>query len=83
MPILSNKNQVSVLVDGLDHPEGIAWGLDGYAYAGGEAGQLYRIDVERGEARQFAQVAGGFILATSTPVIPAIAACSAYPRAAS
>ena len=37
MSILNNDTQVSVLVDGLDHPEGIAWGLDGYAYAGGEA----------------------------------------------
>ena len=75
MPILSNKNQVSVLVDGLDHPEGIAWGLDGYAYAGGEAGQLYRIDVERGEARQFAQVAGGFILGMALDADHNIYAC--------
>ena len=32
MPLLDNDTQVSVLVDGLDHPEGISWGLDGYAY---------------------------------------------------
>ena len=25
-----------------DHPEAVAWGPDGNAYAGGEAGQLYR-----------------------------------------
>ena len=35
MPLLSNETDVSVFVEGLDHPEGIAWGLDGYAYAGG------------------------------------------------
>ena len=35
MAILDNDTQVSVLVEGLDHAEGIAWGLDGYAYAGG------------------------------------------------
>jgi hypothetical protein len=31
------------VVTGLDHPEGIAVGLDGSLVAGGEAGQLYRI----------------------------------------
>ena len=61
MPILDNETQVSVLVEGLDHAEGIAWGMDGYAYAGGEAGQLYRIDVDRGKLTQFADT-GGFIL---------------------
>lgn len=61
MALLNNDTQVSVLVDGLDHPEGIAWGLDGYAYAGGEAGQLYRIDIERREFAQFATT-GGFVL---------------------
>jgi gluconolactonase len=32
------------LADGLDHPEGIAAGPDGTVYAGGEAGQVYRVD---------------------------------------
>ena len=54
MSLLNNDTQVSVFVEGLDHPEGIAWGLDGHAYAGGEAGQVYRIDVERREVVQFA-----------------------------
>ena len=46
MALLDNQTQASVLVTGLDHPEGIAWGLDGYAYAGGEAGHdLLRYDV--------------------------------------
>ena len=36
---------VSVLVDGLDHPEGVAWDPEaGVVWAGGEAGQLYRVD---------------------------------------
>ena len=61
MALLNNDTQVSVLVNGLDHPEGIAWGLDGYAYAGGEAGQVYRIDIDRGEMVQFADT-GGFVL---------------------
>ena len=61
MALLDNDTQVSVFVENLDHPEGIAWGPDGYAYAGGEAGQLYRIDVENRQVTQFADT-GGFIL---------------------
>ncbi len=38
MALLNNETDVSVLVDGLDHVEGIAWGLDGYCYAGGADG---------------------------------------------
>ena len=74
MPILDNDTQISVLVDGLDHPEGIAWGLDGYAYAGGEAGQLYRIDIERQEFTQFADT-GGFILGIALDASNNIYAC--------
>lgn len=34
-----------VLVQGLDHPEGVAWDPTmGVVYAGGEAGQIYRVD---------------------------------------
>ena len=60
MALLNNETQVSKLVEGLDHPEGIAWGSDGYAYAGGETGQLYRIDIDRAELSQIADT-GGFI----------------------
>lgn len=59
MPILDIKNDVSYCVGsfaaGLDHPECVAWGMDGFAYAGGEAGQLYRIDVGKKSFEQFAQ----------------------------
>jgi gluconolactonase len=34
-----------VIAEGLDHPEGVAWGSDGRLYAGGEAGQVYAIDL--------------------------------------
>ncbi|MBM3932908.1 MAG: SMP-30/gluconolactonase/LRE family protein [SAR202 cluster bacterium] len=61
MTLLDNSRQISVLVEGLDHPEGIAWGPDGYAYAGGEAGQIYRIDIEKRTVSQLAST-GGFIL---------------------
>ncbi len=50
MALLDISTQVSTFIggdgNGLDHPECIAWGCDGYAYAGGEAGQFYRIDLE-------------------------------------
>ena len=74
MPLLDNDTQVSVLVEGLDHSEGIAWGLDGYAYAGGEAGQLYRIDIEKQEAVQFADT-GGFLLGVALDATSNIYAC--------
>src|SRR4051794_11434658 len=59
MPLLS-LNDVSILADGLDHPECVAWGPDGYIYAGGEAGQIYRISMG-GDLIEIAST-GGFIL---------------------
>jgi gluconolactonase len=36
-----------VLVDGLDHPEGVCWDPDaGVVWAGGEGGQLYRVSLD-------------------------------------
>lgn len=46
------------LADGLDHPEGVAAGADGAVYAGGEAGQIYRI--EDGNAVEIGST-GGFL----------------------
>ena len=46
MTLLSNDKDISVFLDGLDHPEGVAWGPDGFIYAGGEIGQIYRINIE-------------------------------------
>ena len=64
MALLDTHTQISAIIgdfgSGLDHPECIAWGCDGYAYAGGEAGQIYRIDLARREFEEFAQV-GGFV----------------------
>jgi gluconolactonase len=44
-----------------DHPEAVAWGPDGRAYAGGEAGQLYRYALDGSGIEEFARVEGGFI----------------------
>ena len=45
-----------------DHPEAVAWGPDGRAYAGGEAGQLYRFGLSGGKLEEVARVEGGFLL---------------------
>lgn len=45
-----------------DHPEAVAWGPDGRAYAGGEAGQLYRFGLDGGALQEVARVPGGFLL---------------------
>ena len=74
MALLDNDTQVSVLVDGLDHAEGVAWGLDGYVYAGGEAGQIYRVDMENGSVSQLADT-GGFILGIALDASNNIYAC--------
>jgi gluconolactonase len=54
-------DEFKVFVDGLDHPECVAWGPDGYVYAGGEAGQVYRIDFASGACQQVGAT-GGFTL---------------------
>lgn len=45
-----------------DHPEAVAWGPDGRAYAGGEAGQLYRFALEGGGLEEVTRIDGGFLL---------------------
>jgi gluconolactonase len=54
-------SQLTTLASGLDHPEGVAPGPDGMLYAGGEAGQVYRIDPGGGGHEQIADT-GGFAL---------------------
>jgi gluconolactonase len=54
--------RAEVLVDGLDHPEGVAYDPDANVlWAGGEAGQLYRIDPDARSATEVAR-APGFVL---------------------
>jgi gluconolactonase len=49
-----------IFAEGLDHPEGLAFDADGVLWAGGELGQIYRID-SRGRVREIAKL-GGFNL---------------------
>jgi len=53
-------DRFEVFADGLDHPEGLVFDRNGDLWAGGEAGQIYRIDA-CGRVREVACV-GGFCL---------------------
>jgi gluconolactonase len=50
--------EFSFAADGLDHSEDVVRGPDGRIYAGGEAGQLYRVDIDSGEFEQLASTEG-------------------------
>lgn len=52
--------QMTVFAEGMDHPEGLAFDDEGVLWAGGEAGQIYRIPGE-GKTEQVANI-GGFCL---------------------
>jgi gluconolactonase len=67
-------------VEGLDHPEGVAWGPDGYVYAGGEAGQLYRVRLEDGAFQEIANT-GGFLLGLCLDAASNVYACDLDRRA--
>ncbi|MBL8580537.1 MAG: SMP-30/gluconolactonase/LRE family protein [Mesorhizobium sp.] len=62
MPDESQTLQLANIGYAFDHPEAVAWGPDGYAYAGGEAGQLYRYKLDGSGIEEVARVAGGFLL---------------------
>lgn len=59
MPL--SLSRCSVFADGLDHPECLALHPDGHWYAGGEAGQIYRISPDGTTVKQVAST-GGFVL---------------------
>lgn len=71
-------DRIVTLVDGLDHPEGVAYGPDGYLYAGGEAGQIYRISLA-GQVEQIAST-GGFILGLALDAQQNVYACDSERR---
>lgn len=68
---------IEVLVDGLDHPEGVAYDhRSGVLYAGGEDGQVYAVDPDR---RTFAEVARtpGFVLGLAVDGSGRLVVCDA------
>ena len=69
-------DRFSVLVQGLDHPEGVTWGPDGRIYAGGEAGQIYRATID-GVAEQIGTTRG-FVLGLALDKAGRVYACDVY-----
>lgn len=69
-----NKLTLDVIGHTLDHPEGVAWGPDGKAYAGGEAGQVYRLDLEADTCDTYANT-GGFVLGMAHDAAGNVYAC--------
>jgi len=65
----------TMLTEDLDHPEGVAWGLDGHVYAGGEAGQIYRVSLG-GVVEQVADT-GGEVLGIAIDGRGRVYACDA------
>jgi gluconolactonase len=58
---MSILDKTTVFAEGLDHPECIACHPDGSIWAGGEAGQIYRISEDGKEVKELGST-GGFIL---------------------
>jgi gluconolactonase len=71
--------RLRTVASGLDHPEGVAAGPDGLLYAGGEAGQVYRIDPTAGSVEQIADT-GGFVLGLALDAAGRIYACDSGRR---
>jgi gluconolactonase len=66
---------IDVLVDGLDHPEGVCWDpFAGVLWAGGEAGQVYRVELDERRADEIAQ-APGFLLGLAVDGLGRLVLC--------
>jgi gluconolactonase len=71
---------IETLVEGLDHPEGVAYDpRSGYLWAGGEDGQLYRVDLEERRAEEVAR-APGFVLGLAVDACGRLAICCSGDR---
>lgn len=67
-------DEFHVVADGLDHPECVACGPDGTLYAGGEAGQVYRLDDGAHEVGS----TGGFSLGLCLDAGHSVYVCDKY-----
>jgi gluconolactonase len=72
---------VRVYAGGMDHPEGVTVGPDGLVYAGGEAGQVYRLHGEGLEPELVGVSEGGFVLGLALDARGRIHACDALRKA--
>jgi len=78
--MLYQVSGVRNFVTGLDHPEGLAVGRDGTLYAGGEAGQVYRISSDGKKVETLANT-GGFCLGLTLDQEESIYVCDLRRRA--
>jgi gluconolactonase len=70
---------VRTLAGGLDHPEGVAYDPDAHVvWAGGEAGQLYRVDPDTGTWEEQAARAPGFVLGLAVDGRGRLALCASH-----
>jgi gluconolactonase len=68
--------RTEILVEGLDHPEGVCWDpATGALWAGGEDGQIYRVDLDARTADEVAR-APGFVLGLAVDGQGRLAACA-------
>jgi sugar lactone lactonase YvrE len=69
-------HRTEILVEGLDHPEGVCWDpATGALWAGGEDGQIYRVDLDARTADEVAR-APGFVLGLAVDGQGRLAACA-------
>ncbi|MBV9227450.1 MAG: hypothetical protein JOY85_25720, partial [Acidobacteriaceae bacterium] len=68
-------DQFETYADGLDHSEDLAFDQDGILWAGGEAGQIYRIR-EKGRIEEVTNI-GGFCLGLTFSASDELFVCNA------
>lgn len=72
---IPSAEKIGILVEGLDHSEGVAWDPgEQVVYAGGEAGQIYRINPAHPAPETIANV-GGLVLGITVDGAGRIIAC--------
>ncbi len=75
-----NARQVTSIAVGVDHCEGVAYGLDGFVYAGGSGGQIYRVPLGTSGFEQVGQL-DGWILGLALDQATNIFGCDLKNRA--
>src|SRR5436190_9373200 len=76
MRLVTQQPQFEIFASGLDHPECLAFDREGNLWAGGEAGQIYRID--RSGAVTTMATLGGFNAGVAfSPIDQALYVCNA------
>jgi gluconolactonase len=78
--VLYSIEEVQIFASGLDHPEGVAVSREGTVYAGGEAGQVYRISSD-GKQVEILASTGGFCLGITIDQEDNIYICDCRKRA--